>query len=344
MPDPAVQVTELGVVDPMRLPPFVSRAAESFRQLPTVAKVFAILAAIDAVDLVLGRIGSISPDVDLIWVPGFILTAAASVATLALPVVVWWRTPDVRRSRPLLASGAIAVGTAGALELLGRHVIQALIGNSGAVGPATDQFSAFAVVAVIQIARALVEAAGFLWVAEGLRRIAPSNPSPMVRRVAFVAAAITIGTALAAFIWQLGQLPGQLANDSQAFGEPAILIALPQPISVAPMLAFGYLVWVLIRGIGGPGRRLAVRMGAIAAALATVEAVLELASIGASYWLTSFVTASIDFDAVLRWQAPLLAVYTAGAWLSALATVLFVTAFALGIHDPRPADSETLSA
>jgi hypothetical protein len=241
----------------------------------------------------------------------------------------------------LLARGAIAVGTAGALALVGRHVIQALIGDSGTGAPATDQFSAFAVLAVVQIARALVEAAGFLWIAEGLRRLAPSNPSPTIRRVAFVAAAITIGTALAALIWQLVQVPDQLANDSQVFGEPAILIALAQPISIVPTLAFGYVVWILLRGIGGSDRRLAVRIGAIAAALATVEAVLELASIGGSYWFRSFVNTSSEFDAALGWQGALLAVLTAGAWSSAIATVLFVTAFALGIHDPRPADLET---
>jgi hypothetical protein len=341
MPDPAAQVTELGVVDPIRLPPVFSRAAQTFRRLPTVAKAFAILAAIDAIDLVLGRIGSISPDTDLIWVPGFILAAAASVATLALPAVVWWRTPDVRRSRPLLARGAIAIGTAGALALVGRHVIQALIGDSGIGPPPPGQISAFAVESVVQIARALVEAAGFLWIAEGLRRLAPSNPSPAIRRAALIAAAITVGTALAALLWQLMQVPDQLAIDSQALGEPAILIALGQPISIAPTLAFGYVVWVLLRGIGGSGPRLAVRIGAIAAALAAVEAVLELASIGGSYWLRSFANTSTAFDAALGWQAALLAVLTAGAWLSALATVLFVTTFALGIHEPRPADSET---
>jgi hypothetical protein len=344
MPDPAVQVTELGFVDPMRLPSFLSRAAESFRQLPMVAKVFATLAAIDAVDLVLRRIGSISPGNDLIWVPGFIFAVAASVATLALPVVVWWRAPDVRRSRPLLARGAIAIGTAGALALVSRHVIQALIGDSGIGAPPTGQISAFAVESVVQIARALVEAAGFLWIAEGLRRLEPSNPSRTIRRAALIAAAITVGTALAALIWQLLLVPDQLANDSQVFGEPAILIALAQPISIAPTLAFGYVVWVLLRGIGGSDRRLAVRIGAIAAALATVEAVLELASIGGSYWFRSFANTSTAFDAALGWQGALLAVFTAGAWSSAIATVLFVTAFALGIHEPRPADSETVPA
>jgi hypothetical protein len=198
--------------------------------------------------------------------------------------------------------------------------------------------------AVVQIARALVEAAGFLWIAEGLRRLAPSNPSPTIRRAALIAAAITVGTALAALIWQLLLVPDQLANDSQVFGEPAILIALAQPISIVATLAFGYVVWVLLRGIGGSGPRRAVRVGGIAAALAAVDAVLELASIGGSYWLRSFANTSTDFDAALGWQGALLAVFTAGAWSSAIATVLFVTAFALGIQDPRPADSETLSA
>jgi hypothetical protein len=85
-------------------------------------------------------------------------------------------------------------------------------------------------------------------------------------------------------------------------------------------------------------------MGAIAAALATVEAVLELASIGGSYWLRSFANTSADFDAALGWQGPLAAVFIAGAWLSAIATVLFVMAFAFGIQDPRPAVSETIPA
>jgi hypothetical protein len=342
MPDPAVQVTELGVVDPMRLPPVLSRVMAAFRPLPTVAKVFAVLALVDAIDLALGRIGSISPDIGLVWLPGFILAAGASVATLALPVVVWWRTPDVRRSQPLLASGVIAVGTAGVLALVGRHVIQALIGDSGIGAPAPGQISAFAVEAVVPIARALVEAAGFLWIAEGLRRLALSNPSPTIGRAALIAAAITIGAALTALAWQLLQLPAQLANDSQAFGEPAILVALAQPISIAPTLAFGYVVWVLIREIGGPGRRLAVRIGAIAAALAAGAAVLNLATFGGSLWITSLANTPTDFDAALGWQGPLAAVTTAGAWLSAIATILFVTAFALGIHDPRPADSGTL--
>ena len=341
MPDPVVQVTDLGVVDPMRLPPVLSWAMAAFRRLPSVAKVFAVLAVVDLIDLVPGRIGSISPDAGLTWVPGSIVAAAASAATLTLPVVLWGRTPDIRRSRPLLASGAIAVGTAGALALLSRHVIQALIGDSGIGAPATGQISAFAVVAVAQIARALVEAAGFLWIAEGLRRVAPSNPSPTIRRLALIAAAITIGAALTTMVWQFLQLPGQLANDSQAFGEPAILVALTQPISIAPTLAFGYVVWVLIREIGGPGRRVAVRIGAIAAALAAVEAVLNLASFGGSLWITSLARPSTDFYAALAWETT---IATGGFWFSAIATVLFVAAFALGIHDPRQADSGTLPA
>jgi hypothetical protein len=344
MPDPAAQVTDLGVVDPMRLPPVLPRVMESFRRLPTVAKVFAILAVVDAIDLVPGRIGSISPDTDLVWVPGFILGATASVATLALPVVVWRRTLDVRRSRPLLASGAIAVATAGALALVSRHLSQALIGDFGLGDPATGQIGAFAAVAAVQIARALVEAAGFLWIAEGLRRLAPSNPSPTVRRGAIIAAAITFGTALAALVWQLLQVPDQLAIESQSFGQPVLLVALTQPISIAPTLAFSYMVWVLLRGIGGPGRRLAIRIGAIVAVLATVQAVLNLASLGGSLWITSLASTSTDFEAALGWQGPLAAVFTAGSWLSAIGTVLFVTAFALGIHDPRATDSGTLPA
>jgi hypothetical protein len=344
MPDPAVQVTELGVVDPIRLPPVLSGVMASIRRLPAVANVFAVLAMVDAIDLVIGRIGSISPDIGLVWLPGFILAAAASVATLALPVVTWWRTPDVHRSRPLLARGAIAIGTAGALALVGRHVVQALIGDSGIGAPTTGQISAFAIEAVIDIARALVEAAGFLWIAEGLRRLDLSNPSPTIRRLALIAAAITIGAALTALAWQLLLLPDQLANDSQAFGEPAILVALAQPISVVPTLAFGYVVWVLIREIGGPGRRLAVQIGAIAAALAAGAAVLNLGTFGASVWITSLATTANDFDAALGSQAPLATLATGGLWLSAIATVLFVTTFALGIHDSRPADSETLPA
>jgi hypothetical protein len=344
MPDPVVQMTDLSVVDPMRLPPVVARVMAAFRQLPTVAKVFAVLALVDAIDLVLGRIGSILPDIDLISVLGFVLAAAASVATLALPVVVWWRTPDVRRSQPLLASGVIAVATAGALALLIRHLTQFLIGNFVLEDPVIGRFSGFAVVALVQIGTALLEAAGFLWIAEGLRRIAPSNPSPTIRRLALLAAAITIGAALTAIAWQLVQLPDQLANDSQVFGEPAILVALAQPLSIAPTLGFGYVVWVLLHGIGGSGRRLAVRTGAIAAALAAAEAVLTLASYGGSLWITSLANASTRFDAALGWQGPLVAVATVGAWLSAIVTVLFVTAFALGIHDDSPAPAAHVPA
>ena len=344
MPDPAIQVTELGVVDPMRLPPIVSRLTDSFRRLPTVAKVFAVFAVVDAVDLVPGRIGSISPDAGLVWVPGFILGAAASVATLALPVVIWRRTPDVRRSRPLLASGAIAVATAGALALVNRHLNQAFVGDFGLGDAVTGQFAGFAVVAVVPIARALLEAVGFLWTAEGLRRLAPSRPSPTIRRLALIAAAITIGTALYALVWQLLQVPDQLANEGLGFGAPIVLLGLMQPFSVAPTLAFGYVVWVLIRRIGGPGRRLAVRIGAIAAGLATVQAVLELTAVAGTLWLSSFVNASTDFDPALGWQGPLATIATGGLWLSGIVTVLFVTAFALGIHDDSPIPAAQLPA
>ncbi|HEV2005494.1 MAG TPA: hypothetical protein VGQ85_02670, partial [Candidatus Limnocylindrales bacterium] len=301
-------------------------------------------AVIDAVDLVPGRIGSISPDAGLVWVPGFILGAAASVATLAFPVVIWGRTPDIRRSRPLLASGAIAVATAGALALVNRHLNQALIADFGLGDAVTGQFAGFAVAAVVQIARALVEAVGFLWIAEGLRRLAPSSPSPTIRRLALIAAAITIGTALAALVWQLLQLPDQPANQSQAFGEATVLLTLSQPFSVAPTLAFAYVVWVLIRRIGGPGRRLAIRIGAIAAGMATVQAVLEITAVAGSLWLTSFVNASTDFDAALGWQAPLVTIAAGGLWLSGITIVLFVTAFALGIHDDPPIPAAQLPA
>jgi hypothetical protein len=107
---------------------------------------------------------------------------------------------------------------------------------------------------------------------------------------------------------------------------------------MVPTLAFGYVVWVLLRGIDGSGRRLAIRIGAIAAGLATLQAVLQLASIGGSYWLTSLASPSADFDASLGWLAT---ITTGGLWLSAIAPVLFVTAFALGIQDSHPSNSET---
>jgi hypothetical protein len=217
-----------------------------------------------------------------------------------------------------------------------------LIGEFGLDDPA-GQFVGFAVISGVQVARALLEAVGFLWLAVGLRRLASANPSPAIRRLALIAGAITFGTALAAMLWQLVQLPDQLANDVN-FGRSAALVALTQPISLAPTLAFSYVVWALIREIGGSGRQRAVRIGAITAGLATAVAVLNLVSIGGSIWLRSVVNATTDFEAALGWEAPFVAVSTVSAWLSALVTILFVTAFALGIHDPRPSEGTIKSA
>jgi hypothetical protein len=58
MSEPVVQVTDLGVVDPMRLPPVFSRVPRWFRGLRAVAKGFLVLAMVDAMDLGVGGIGN----------------------------------------------------------------------------------------------------------------------------------------------------------------------------------------------------------------------------------------------------------------------------------------------
>jgi hypothetical protein len=336
----APAVTDLGVVDPLRLPKVMSRMPRWFRELPWVAKVFAILAVVDAIDLLVRRLGSLPFETDAAaWVPSFIVSAIPSVATLLLPVIVWRRTRDVARSQPLIASGVLALGVGLGLQILVRYMNHSIIEGIGLPDAGTRQGGAVLVAAALHITIVLLEGAGFLRIAQGLRRLDRSTPTPAIRRVAFGAAAIIVAVALPTLIWQFLELPDQLANEAQGFNRPPVMVVLQLAVSAVPTMAFGYLAWVLIRGLAAPGRRLARRIGALAAGLAVLQAVLTVASIGGVIWFRALAAADTDFETMSTWQARFFAVSVTSVWLSALGTLLLVSAFAFGLYDRRSSEA-----
>ena len=235
-PKPAPHASDLGVVDPMRIPG-LARAQQWWRSLPRLAQVFVALAGVDIVIRALGLFGttfsygSLDP---LSLVLGFL----PHDALILLPAVIMWRRPDALETMPFGLQGALAVAL---VELLSAPLRGIVSGN------AVDQMTGPTIIA---IAATLITAGGWIGIARGMRWYMPAKPDESVAGLANIVAGGLVlgaffGTILALFVPNSFELGDPLWND---------LARLNGAILSLSGLALAYLAWIVVRGTRDPGR------------------------------------------------------------------------------------------
>ncbi|HUQ42891.1 MAG TPA: hypothetical protein VM451_00565, partial [Candidatus Limnocylindria bacterium] len=147
--------TELGVVDPIRIPG-LGRARGTWRRLPTLARVFVALAILDY-PLRFLHVGGLFSFIDL-EVPITLLWGLTHTAIVLLPVALLLRQPAAPATHPLIFRGAIAVAL---VELLSDY--------SFVISP--DFSSNLELWTVLRLLMAAARTAGYLAIGVGLLRL-----------------------------------------------------------------------------------------------------------------------------------------------------------------------------
>jgi hypothetical protein len=234
-PQPAATTSDLGVVDPIRIPG-AARAQRLWASLPQVSRIFVVLAVVDIVVRGLGLFGTslfIEIVAPLTWITAFL----PHTALILLPAVIAARRPGAAAALPLVVQGAIVVAL---VELLKDPV-----GNAFS-GIVVDQILAPVLVAM---AGAIATAVGWVAIARGMRAFTPPPPPDAIAGLAgFVAGGLAIGAFVsAASAILLGQID---------LGDPAwnTLLRLNNAVVALSGLGLAYLAWVVIRGTVDPDR------------------------------------------------------------------------------------------
>jgi len=282
-PRPAIATSDLGVVDPMRIPGSAT-LRRAWRALPILARVFVALAGVDVAARALGLFGTglyLHLEYPLTWFTAFF----PHDALILLPALIVARRPDALDSMPLVVRGAVAVA---AVELL-----SAPAGNLVSIGNAPDPVVA---PTVISIVAQLVTAGGWLWLAQGLRALNQAKPTESIAGLAnLVAGALAIAA--------LANLALALFGPQPDVGEPTwtTLLQLNNAVLAVPALAFAYLAGSTVLGTGDQTRPYAARqlaMGALVL-LAIGSLVMFAVGQGAVWVLIGFATGPLPMTAFL---------------------------------------------
>jgi hypothetical protein len=310
---PATHPDAAGVVDPIRIPG-AARARRAWGGLPTIAKMFVALVAIDILVRALGLFGtSLFLDLDR---PLSVITAfVPHDALILLPAILVWRRPDAVDATPLVMRGAILVAL---VELLNAPLRGITSGN------ALDPFVA---PTVISIAASLLMAAGWLTLAIGLRELNPARP---VQAIAGFANVIGGGIALGAIVSLAAVLllPGADIGDSRW----NTLLQLNSAISVLQGFVLAYLARVVVLATHDERRPIEARY--------TATGAMALLGVG------SFVTAVIQLIALSQAAfAQTIGIGGGPIWLAIglitgpVGLTAFVVAFGLGLADASGRDA-----
>ena len=232
---PVAATTDLGVVDPMRIPGG-ARALQLWANLPTLSRVFVALAAVDIVVRALGLFGTslfLEISEPLTWITAFL----PHTALILLPAVIAARRPSTGDELSLVVRGAIVIAL---VELL-----KSPVGNL-ASGVAVDQVIGPVVVAM---AGALATAVGWVAIARGIRSFGPPTPAdPIAGLAGLVAGGLAIGAFLAA---GSSILVSELDLGDAGWNT---LLRLNNAVVALSGLGLAYLAWVVIRGTDDPAR------------------------------------------------------------------------------------------
>jgi hypothetical protein len=295
-------VSDLGVVDPIRVPAPIADGISRQRRLPMVAQVFVGLTVLDA----LARtIGLIEPAVGGNLV-GLFSSYVPRDAWILLPALVLVRRPSAQTDTPWVVRGSIVIAL---VTLLTRPTL-AIVGDLLPVG-AVEPYVALAVV------ESVLRGIEYAVLGIGLATVNPRPPRPVSAGLGNLAA---IGV-IVAFI---ALLVGSLATNSRV--DP-LGTALPVWSYIAPFLGglgIAYLVRAVCRGLDDPNRS---------------ERATRIATSGALIWTLGLVAeATLGAVAILAHVFFPSDVFTAfGLLEAAIGPLLLVVAFGLGLADPlRP--------
>jgi hypothetical protein len=299
-------VTDLGVVDPIRAPAPIADGISRLRRLPIVAQVFVGLTVLDALARTIGLVEPVVGGGPI----GLLTSYVPRDAWILLPALILARRPSARTDTPWVVRGSIVVAL---VTLLTRPTL-AMVADllpANAVDPWVD------LGVVESVARGIAYAA----LGIGLATINPRPPRPVSAGLGNLAA---IGV-IAAFV---AFLIGSLASNSQVdpLGTP-----LPVWSYIAPFLGglgIAYLVRAVCRGLDDPNRS---------------ERATRIATSGALIWTLGLVAeATLGVIAILVHVFFPSDMFTAFELLeAAIGPLLLVIAFGLGFADPlRPMANE----
>lgn len=312
-------MSDLGVVDPIRVPAPLAGLTGRFRRLPTLARVFITLAAVDALVRTLGLLEPHARlDVGLVSAVGGYVPRDLWIL---LPAILLVRRPSVGADMPTLFRGAVLV----AIVTLVAQPTLALVTNATQQDfLANGDLSDLTLVNGLSVIRAIAISWGFVMVGLGLGGLNPREPRPVVAGLANV---VVLGIVLA-FVVPLASV---LAVD--AFGSArSNLDLVPFAGAAVEQLALAFLLRAAVRGMDDPARaERATRSAASGAVLLALGNAIE----GTLSVLSAFAQvnpglqgAAID---VSIWSSTVVAVLVLSGY------VLLVAGFALGLANPlRP--------
>jgi hypothetical protein len=330
---------DLGVVDPIRLPPMLGRGGRWLIGLPLVARIFLVLAVIDFIDLDARWLANLGPDASPVWIISFFLNVAFPVLEVLLPVAVWTRRPDSGREVPFIGWGSVAVAMSGILSSARDHA-NGLVGDPFGAQAASNDAAIFLAVA-LQIATAVVLGGGLVAIGLGLERIRVAAPNRTLRRLTIVAATIIATSALVMFVSNFAEVSTYEHADPSIYGDGSIsrYLAMIQAASlwtVVPTLGGAYLAWTLVRAVAdAPGNRRAIGAGAVVAGAGALTGAVALISFIIFAWITSFAPQT-DFDQEIAIQDAAIWLPVGGRFAEVVGAAAMVAAFSFGLHDRVP--------
>jgi hypothetical protein len=227
-------MADTGVVDPIRVPAWIREPLErAWRQSVPLVRLFVGLAAID----VLSRaIGVLQPRYDLTGdLFGAYFMLVPHDLWILLPAVLVLRRPDAPTATPLVLWGAV---TTAVISLVERPVENLF---NGPYGPTNVSFE-------VTILAAIGTLLAYVVLARGLAALNPAKPTDTAAGLSN----LVLGVGLIGFVFSMAQSFIALGQT----GDSAIdgLFALDNVVAGIERVAWLYLLWIVIRGLGDTRR------------------------------------------------------------------------------------------
>jgi hypothetical protein len=239
-------VSDLGVVDPIRMPIQAQAWVDRVRAWPTLAQVFVGLTIADIVSRGLGVIQPamyLSTQNPLTFLTAFL----PHDALILLPALVVLRRRDAESATPWVLRGAVVI----ALEELLWSPTTSMASDLTATGNPELVFWLTAL-------GAIVRAAGWLLLGVGLMRLNPPAVRAPIAGLANLGMWLVAGSAFFTLIGLVLSAP-QIDFDPERSGT----IAITNAVAAVAVLGFAYFVRAVLRGLEDPARPLpATRLAA----------------------------------------------------------------------------------
>jgi uncharacterized membrane protein len=319
---PHVELEELGVVEPWRLP----AAVEGMRaRLTNLGWAFVALAVIDLI----GRwTGGLAPGLSIDADPRTWTSAIGPHAfVILLPAVILLRRRDPATATPVILRAAVLIA---AVEFARGPAIALASALSPSGDGSTFPAVSFGAQILASSATLVLVSIGWFSLARGLALITVAPASALARVLGFaVVASFALSVLGDMAVTLLGRQP--LPDELDPIVAPLFWI---QRLAIYGWTAgLAYLGWVVVRGVRDPQRP------ARATTVAVIAVTLEAATA-----LLIWTLASISIVAGGAWSELLLAVGGSLGWiLNVMPLTLLVFAFAIGLADPRPLGSASES-